>query len=324
MNYVAVTLKGIEDVAAKELKTIDKQLKVIKIEEARIIFSTKSIEKIKETRTIVILYELLSKFNLKKLEDFNKELKKVDVSFIEEDFKVECNREGEHNFNSNDVERYLGEKIYKKGFKVNLNSNTIIYVDIIKNKAFIGRLLTKEKLSKRNYRLKLSNKTLNPCLASALILLSKLKEQDTILDPFCRDGIIPIEAALMDFKNVYGSDESSNNLRISKINSKLAEVNINLIHAKPSLNKYFKKNSLNIITNPLTASKKTSEAEVVRTYNEFFKVAKAIVKEKIAIAITKKALFDSIAKSFKFKLLEERNVIIGDLNYYILIYKTPK
>ncbi|MBI2673146.1 methyltransferase [Candidatus Woesearchaeota archaeon] len=325
MNYVAVTLKGIEDIAAKELKSIDKQLKVIKIEEARIIFSTKSIEKIKEAKTIIYLYELFARFNFKKTEDFSKELKKIDFSFIKKDFVVKCNREGEHNFNSNDIARYIGEIIYKKGFKVNLDSDTAIYIDIIKNKAFIGKLLVKEKLSKREYRLKLSNKTVNPCLAAALILISKSKKEDPLLDPFCKDGIIPIEAALIGYKNVYGIDETENNVRMAKINSKLANAKVKLLHNKIDwIDTYFKKDSLTIITNPPTSSKIISESEITKLYNEFFNQAKFVLKNKMVIAITKKDLFNSIAKSFKFKLLEERKVIIGDLGYYILIYKNHK
>ncbi len=322
MNFVAVTLNGVEDIAALELQSIDKNIKIIKKEEARIIFSTKSIENIKGAKTIIYLYELFAGFNFKKIEDFNKKLKKIDFSFIKKDFVVKCNREGGHNFNSNDVARYVGEIIYKKGFKVNLDSDTIIYTDIIKNKAFIGKLLIKEKLSKRSYRLRLSSKTINPCLAASLILISKLKKEETILDPFCRDGIISIEAALIGYKNVYGIDETGNNIRMAKINSKLANAKIKLLHNKIDwIDTYFKKNSLTIITNPPTSSKIVSEADITRIYNEFFNQAKFVLKNKMVIAITKKEPFNSIAKSFKFKLLEERNVIIGDLNYYLLIYK---
>src|SRR3989344_4928701 len=185
MPYIAVCLKGLEEVAENEVKGK-------KIIEGRIKFSQKP----KNFKSISAIYSLKKQFKFKKPEDILKELKKLKIK-IKKSFKVNCNREGKHKFKSVDVEKLIGIYLQKQNHKLDFKDpDTVIYVDIVNNECLIG-LLEKENLQKRNYRIKLNPETLNPCIAFAALKLINLKKEDILVDPYCRDGLIVIEEALM-------------------------------------------------------------------------------------------------------------------------------
>jgi tRNA (guanine10-N2)-dimethyltransferase len=59
---------------------------------------------------------------------------------------------------------------------------------------------------------------LPPKLAQIMINLSRTKKNDVLLDPFCGSGTILSEAALMDYRNLIGSDNSEKAVKDSKKN----------------------------------------------------------------------------------------------------------
>ena len=145
-----------------------------------------------------ILY-LLGAFQF---EDFNAEFEKfiqdlkLEKWMKAKKLRVECIREGKHSFNSAEVEgksmKILSEKF---GMKFDKNEFEIIFfVYIVNNKCYFGVDFAGFELNKRNYKIYTHASSIRGTIAYSLIRLSGFKENETLLDPFSRDGIIPIEA----------------------------------------------------------------------------------------------------------------------------------
>ena len=305
MTYIAVCLNGIEEVTEKEIKGK-------KIFPGRVEFNGK----IKEFRSVNKIYKLLKRFQFKEKEDILKEFKKLKIK-IKKRFKIDCDREGKHDFKSVDVEKLIGVYLQKKSFELDFKEpETIIFIDILYNDCLIG-LLVKDELQKRDYRVKLNPDTLNPCLAFTALKLCDYKKGDILVDPSCRDGIIAIEAALMKKGKVYGFDKNTRNARI---NAKVAKVNIDLSHNEVDwLDTTFKKNAVKVVSYLPSISKRNKEDDIRRFYSELVHQLDYIVKDKFVFIVRKPELFKIYVNRFKFE--RELTVTIGADSFTILSYK---
>ena len=72
-----------------------------------------------------------------------------------------------------------------------------IQFSLMKNKVTMMIDTSGQGLHKRGYRKKSNEAPLRETLASAMIMLSRWKNEQPFLDPFCGSGTIPIEAALI-------------------------------------------------------------------------------------------------------------------------------
>jgi len=317
MKSVAVTLKGIESIAGEEIKEIAKT-KTRKIIDGRVLFETKNLKPLEKARTIEKLYRYLDHFSFKKKEDIYKKAKKIKYP-IKKNFVVRCYREGKHRFSSKEIEAKIGEIIFERGHKVKLkNPQTTVYVEIIGKHCIIG-ILHKKDMQKRKYKIRLNPASINACLASAMIRFAKVEKKHVLVDPFCKDGVMPIEAALMGIKNVYGFDESLNNVKNSRVNSQLAKVKISLGKAEVDwLDTKFEKHSVDrIVTNPPFPAKHRNKTEIEKTTKEFIQQAKYVLKKDgILVIVSPKTKFiDKYAKEYGFKLIKTINVVVGDSIY---------
>lgn len=91
--------------------------------------------------------------------------------------------------------------------KVNLEApKTLVQLFIIKNKAYCGLLVYKnsEDFESRKAHLRPfpHPSSLHPKVARALVNLTEIKENETLLDPFCGTGGFLIEAGLMKIKTI--------------------------------------------------------------------------------------------------------------------------
>lgn len=307
--FVGVTINGIEDIASKEVKGK-------KILDRRVLFK----KELKEYKSLDLVYRLIKKIEFNDLDDLVNKLIKINLR-IKGTFKVDCNREGQHNFKSVDVQKELNDFLIKKEYKLDYkNPKTVIYIDITNNNCLVG-LLLKNNLHKRDYRIKINNQSINACLAYALLKLSNYKKNDVLVDPFCKDGVICVEAALLKCKKIYGLDENKNNIRNSKINAQLAKVKIDFSNYDIGwLSTKFKKNSIKIVTNLFVSSR--NEEEYKKILPEFFNQVDYVLKDKIGIITTKPELVKQYTN--KLKLESERKITIGGMVYYILILKKFK
>lgn len=305
MDYIAICLKGLEEITEKETKGKT-------LFPGRIKFTGK----IKDFKSTTTIYRLFKNFKFKEPDDILKEFKKIKIK-IKKKFKVDCNRDGNHNFKSVDIEKTIGIYLQKNNYVLDFKEpETIIFVDIQDNNCAIG-LLEKEDLQKRNYRIKLNPDTLSPCIAFGALKLIDYKKKDILIDPLCRDGIIVIEAALIFKGEIYGFDK---NIRNARINSKLAKVKLNLSQNEIDwLDTKFKKNSVKVISYLPSVSKRHNENEVRHIYSELFHQFDYIVKDKIALILKKTELIKTCLENFK--IIKELKVEVGSDNYNILVLK---
>ncbi len=305
---IATTLIGLEIILKEECNG-----KIII--PGRVLFS-----KVKKLKSALMIYDYIVNLKFKDEEEIYNKINEIKLKF-KGSFRVDCSREGEHIFNSQEIREKIGEIIYKKGNKVDLsNPENIFYVDIINDYCFFGK--NPANIGKRSYRLRSSKDSLNATLAFALLKIAKFKKSQILLDTFCSDGIILIEAGLLGGKKLYGFNYDVKN---ASINSKIAKVKINLYKEDLNfLDTLFKKNSVDlIITKPLFPSKTKSVNFVDKIIRELFHQADYILKEKgkMILLTPKTELIEKYSKSYNFNIKEELKVKIGNLDYKILSLK---
>ena len=179
--------------------------------------------------------------------------------------------------------------------------------------------LNQEKV-KRDYRIKTHGKSTSPSLAYAMIALSEFNSKQSLLDPLTIDGTIPIEAYQFSKGRVIAATESIGYLRSSRINSKIAQANIEFIHEKlENLSKKIDK--VDIITTYLISPSKTvAEKTAQKLYKIFLETTDKLLNQngKLVILINKKDLFLSLCK---LKLTKEIKTQSGEEINYILKFK---
>jgi len=355
MKAIAATIQGLEEIAIQEIKEILKS-KAQKITNSRILFNVKSEKEIAKfilnTRSSIKVYLLLDYTKFKTIKDIETMARKLNPK-LKNNFAVRCSRIGQHKFTSKDIEILIGETLYNKyKIKVNLeNPTTTVYADIIEDYCFIGIDYTGELISKRNYRIKLTPQSINPCLAYSLLRISEYKEKDTLLNLFSKSGEIAIESALYILKKkhrqdflfkrlfsyeekekivkkklkIYAIDPQHNHIRNIIINSKIASVYDFIKILKIDLDwldTKFKKNSVDkIITSVPYPSKTMLENDIIHMYRELFSQTHYILKKTGLFTIyTPKPEYIK-NNILKYKLLKEIKIKIGEQPSSILVYK---
>jgi len=359
MRAVAVTVEGLEEVAILEIKEIVNS-KAEKIIPSRVILSIKNDKSLAEfiykSRSILKAYLLLENFNFSSKKDILSKIGAIKIPYLKNSFAVHCERTGNHDFNSQDIEKTVGGFINNK-YKVKAdldNPEVIVLVDIVGNNCFIGIDFSGIKLSKRDYRIKLLSNSINSIVAYSMCRLSDIKPADVILDTFCKSGEIPIEAALflknipncmhlkdklqfskfldVKFKDnvkdkklgIIAMDSLQNNVRSSEINAKLASVNKDIKFSRLEvewLDTKFKEFSVSkIITFPPHPSNNLPQSVVERM---LFYNSEYILKKdgSITILTPRKDLIEKYAFEYRFKKVKEVSLVMGNNKFNILVFR---
>ena len=156
------------------------------------------------------VHEMIIKSNTEKLDE---DIKSVDWSeYIDENFAVRVKRLHSQ-IDTVATERRIGTLILEnsENIKVNLSKpKTLIRVAAFENDLYIA--IERFKLNKKHFEKSKPHKrpffypgSMNPKLARCMVNLSRIKEGELLLDPFCGTGGILIEAGLIGCK-VVGSD----------------------------------------------------------------------------------------------------------------------
>ncbi|MEK6826041.1 MAG: hypothetical protein AABX90_00255 [Nanoarchaeota archaeon] len=303
MTKIATCIKGLEDIAAKELKGK-------KVCPGRVSFLSLA----KNHKTVNNVYELFKKFNFKELEDIAKKVEKFEIN---KKITVLCTREGTHNFKSVDVANAVSQKLREIGFITDFKDfKETLIIDVVNNICFIGKLI-KRNLCKRDYRVKLAPGTINACLAASVLKLIELKKGEAFLDPLCKDGIIAIEASYITNK-VYGFGLD---VYAAKINAKIAKKKINFGNYDLDwLSIKFKESSIDKIATYLPTPSKRRQ-NLTSFYRKFFHHVEYVLKDKLAIICIKPEAIKNI--HLDLNLIEERGAFVGNQKYAILIFEKP-
>lgn len=211
-DMFAVCHEGFEDMALAEIAELIKSKG--KAGRSIVSFSVKSKEDILKliylSQTLRKVCVSLASFSIKKdpIKELGDAIKKIDLSsYIEKDsaFRVYCRRIGEHDISSHDFAEEAGgfviENVKKNlGFepKVDLEkAGVMIYLYVHGKDISIGLDLCPLDLAKRPYKIFSTANSLKGSIASSLLRLTGFSKGKTVVDPFCNDGVIPIEAGLM-------------------------------------------------------------------------------------------------------------------------------
>lgn len=354
MKGILITHKGMENTAAKELREI--LGRKAEIEERVIIFSAKMNELCKVaymSRAAERVLALIEIIEFKELEDIK--ISDKYKEWLKKSFVVRCQREGEHNFSSLDVERHIGAQINSE---VDLNNPDIIFFAFInKNKLYFCVDLSGFDLSKRDYKIFNNRDSIKGTIAFHALKVCGYKSSEVLLDPFSKDGVIVIEAALYAsnqsvnyfrkdkfafnsiveyefFDNVskpegkiISFDNTMQGVTVVKKNAKIAEVESSIDIRKVNidwLDIKLEKSSVDCIVSypPQPAKHKLQPRELVRMYEEFFYQSDYVLKEQGRICLISRStnVLKQAAYHYKFKLQSESEVMQGKQKLYILLF----
>lgn len=195
MKAAALTNKGMEEIAADEVKEMI-GIKTI-TEPFCVIFDVERYEDLFKlcylARSITKVCILLDCFQFKNLEDVTARIQKLKL--LEASFAVKGLRVGKHDCNTMSLEQAAGKGI--NGDADYKNPETVFFIGLFDSKCYFGIDLCSEDLAKRDYRIFVGADSLKGNVAFAMLKLAGYEKKKSLLDPFCKNGIIPIEAALI-------------------------------------------------------------------------------------------------------------------------------
>ncbi len=259
---------------------------------------------------------------------------------------VRCDREGEHDFKSVDVESELLK---------NKEDGPLLFRIVIRGDKFIAGLdLPGRDLSKRQYRVFNHPNNVKGAIAAAALYFAEA--ETPFLDPLGLSGTTAIEMALkktglsvnyyskdFDFfkldsfnkhkdvleevdslkksvENIYSFDPKFRNLSAQKKNAKIAGVEKDLEFSRCDLSYLdIKLESLNtILTLPMEPSKNLSESRAIEFNNILYKQSRLLLKRDDGLTlITRKP--DFIKSTMKgFEVMKEHCVFQGKTKYFFL------
>jgi 23S rRNA G2445 N2-methylase RlmL len=212
-RFFAVTDKGIEKVLAGDITKLAKG-KIVSEDNSCVVFEAKDEAAFKfcyyiQSADRVAL--LLASFEFSDFDDFlekaKNNLKDVELKgFFEESatYKVDCERRGEHDFNSSYLEQELGGVFTELvngslGFEPKVEfkrPDTNIYVFVNNNMAYIGVDLAGRNLDKRHYRIFTAPGVVNSKVYYSMVVLSGYTKKKKMVDLFSKAGVLAVEAAL--------------------------------------------------------------------------------------------------------------------------------
>lgn len=209
MQMLAKTFKGLEEVLAKELETLNASN--IKILHRAVSFSGNKELLYKANfhlRTALRILLPIKQFKAKNEYELYNEIKKIRWAKyldLEGTFAIDSVVNSQYFTNSQYVTYKVKDAIvdqYRANFNIRPSINTKkpslrINLHISEENCTLSLDSSGESLHKRGYRLKSTEAPLNEVLAAGMIYLSGWDKKSTFVDPMCGSGTILIEAALM-------------------------------------------------------------------------------------------------------------------------------
>ena len=317
MKYIAICPQGLEDITQKELKELLKVSSKI-IMPGRVLFETEQVQKlIVKTRSIIKIYTFVQEC---------KAIQDIKPFPVVSPFRVVCSNKGGGEFSSQQIEKDVGAQFFAQGYSVDLkNPKTIVFVDVLDGRILVGVDCTPELLSRRKYRIKIHNQSLNACIAYGLVRLSGYCGKKMLVDPFAKDGVIAIEAALYKKGNIIAYDALFPHVKNVEVNATLAHVrkDMTISRIEPEwLDTKFQDDEIDFVVCAIPfVSKTQSEHEVRLLYKEFLAHLSYILHKKgrLVVIAPSLTLFKEMASSLK--IVEERSVSTSNLSYSVVVFK---
>lgn len=346
MKALAISYKGIEEVTALEIRELFKAKTEIK--ERCVLFDVKSMEDLAllcyKGQAVNRVLLLLDNFKIEKIEDL-KRISKIDFFKWLKDrtFAVRCEII-KNELDGREVEKAIGDEIEGK---VDLdNPDVTIFVYIYKNDCYIGIDFSGD-LSKRAYKIYTHRFDLKGTIAYSLVRLAGFDGKGTLVNPFCRNGTIAIEATLLnsgfpvnyfkkdkflffkffnfDFNKVdkkikpregkiFAFDSELGYIKSAKNNAKIAGVDKAINISKRDidwLDTKFKEGEVDFIVANVPRVTRYSNHE--REYKEFFNQAQYVLNKagRMVLCCNNLELLKKCAEEYGFKITEEIEIERG-------------
>ena len=372
MKGLAITSKGLEESASAEIQELINA--GCKVEESCVVFDFKNFEDLcllcYKSQSVDRIIYLIDDFNFKNFpEEFQKFIGKADLgNWIKKykNFKVECLRVGMHDFKSVDAEAQFAKLILKKypngKAEFNIKEYEIIFfIYILNYKCYFGIDFAGFELNKRSYKIFLHPNSLRGTIAYSLVKESGFAKKGVLLDPFSRDGIIPIEAAFyaadfphnyfkkdrfaflkldlgIDYEKffkstdnkirkpkaeIYSFDHLFKYIDYSRKNAKIAGVDKEINFSRTELEWLDIKFKKESVDYVITSPPTSKNANLDKIYNEFFYQAEYILKKKGVIALITRIpdFVKKHAEKHNFEVSKEKDVFSGEQLLKIMILK---
>ncbi|HLC33160.1 MAG TPA: hypothetical protein VJJ82_05005 [Candidatus Nanoarchaeia archaeon] len=281
--------------------------------------------------------------------------------YLAERAVVQCERHGEHSFTSYDAEHYLNKILACKYDVVTdyKKPQTTFFLLIDGKECLFGIDFSGIDLGRRDYRIFLGNDSLKGNVAAGVLQIADYQPKHALLDPFCRHGIIPIEAALFatntsshkydrekfafattpkitpkfvdkerEFSGtIIAMDDNFKHVSAAQKNAKIAGI-VKMINFSRTnldwLDAKFGKHFLDrIITFPPQPGRRLAEGIAEKIYHQLFYQAEFILKKSGTITLCmKRGVELAKKKAIEFKLTpaKEHSVMQGEEKLTILVF----
>ncbi|NOZ60029.1 MAG: class I SAM-dependent RNA methyltransferase [Euryarchaeota archaeon] len=208
MELLLTTERGIEEVAAQEVRELTRRSPVIdgggrlllrgEVEDILTLnYCSNSLHR-------VVL--LLHRGEVQDLQDIYGAVRRLPFEeYISpgQTFAVRASRMGEHSFTSMDIARVAGQAVIDsyasaRGVRLRVNLDTpevVVRIELRQRLCYVGIDTTGESLHRRGYRVYQHPAPLKPSICHALVRIADWSAEEALLDPFCGSGTICIEAA---------------------------------------------------------------------------------------------------------------------------------
>lgn len=225
---LAVVPRGIEDVAAKEIEELLKAKDTaVKISDMAISFEAKSLLELcrfaYQTQSAARVLYLLANISISRNFEESKGIIEDDLvdihlgEWVSKDtrFKVECRREGVHDFTSQAMAEWLAKRLGDDMRKESglepaadlKDPNLIIYALIVDDKLHLGIDVAGFDISKRDYKVNSHMPSIKGNIGYALLRVTGFDKKKGLVDMSSFSGVVPIEAAF------YATDKPINYFR---------------------------------------------------------------------------------------------------------------
>jgi len=251
--------------------------------------------------------------------------KMKDIDFHANSFAVRIKDYSTKNVDTRALEKKIGDIYYKK---VNLNDpEKVIRVLVTDESVYAGfmiyngfnKSIRERRNENRPFR---TNLSLSPNYARFLVNLARVKEKNTILDPFCGGGSILIEASAMGI-NANGTDIDRDMVQGAKMNLEHFGLDASVYQGDVSkISDYFGTLDAIVTDPPYGRSAFINKENVTELYDRSFREFKKIVKFGGFISIILPHYDHIKIGSRYFKLMEYHKLKVHrSLDRYFCVFK---
>lgn len=220
-------------------------------------------------------------------------------------------------------------KEYTKNRKVNLNNPDLqMRVVITDSSAYVGLQIceinrTQFEKRKVQYRPFFSPISLHPKFARVLVNLSKVKENEKLLDPFCGTGGILLEAGLIGVK-IIGSDVEEKMIEGCKKNLDFYNINNYELYCSDvgKINKLITEVDAVVTDLPYGKSTTTKGENINKLYIRTFEnIANVLKKNRLAVIGLSNEEMISVGKNYFTFLKKYEYKVHRSLTRYFIVYQ---